>query len=100
MLTSLGGMDRLKCYYVKQGRDLGFSNVKVFSRKFPDMLKRLKSFSGIVICTGNVAHTMVEGEELYHFGRRNPFPRSTLSIRSFFTQDIPPAESPQLMLAV
>ena len=27
-------------------------------------------------------------------------PRSTLSIRSFFTQDIPPAESPQLMLAV
>jgi hypothetical protein len=43
----LGGMDRLKCYYVKQGRDLGFSNVKVFSRKFPNMLKRLKSFSGI-----------------------------------------------------
>ena len=25
------------------------------------MLKRLKGFSGIVICTGNVAHTMVEG---------------------------------------
>ena len=57
----LGGMDRLKCYYVKQGRDLGFSNVKMFSKKFSDMLKRLKSFSGIVICTGNVAHTMVEG---------------------------------------
>ena len=57
----LGGMDRLKCYYVKQGRDFGFSSVKVFSRKFPNMLKRLKGFSGIVICTGNVAHTMVEG---------------------------------------
>ena len=57
----LGGMDRLKCYYIKQGRDLGFSSVKVFSRKFPNMLKRLKGFSGIVICTGNVAHTMVEG---------------------------------------
>ena len=65
----LGGMDRLKCYYVKQGRDLGFSNVKVFSRKFPDMLKRLKSFSGIVICTGNVAHTMVEGT--VHMARAN-----------------------------
>ena len=51
----LGGMDRLKCYYIKQGRDLGFSSVKVFSRKFPNMLKRLKGFSGIVICTGNVA---------------------------------------------
>ena len=50
----LGGMDRLKCYYVKQGRDLGFSSVKVFSRKFPNMLKRLKGFSGIVICTVNV----------------------------------------------
>ncbi|HIN87645.1 MAG TPA: hypothetical protein EYN05_03180 [Nitrospinaceae bacterium] len=49
----LGGMDRLKCYYIKQGRDLGFSSVKVFSRKFPNMLKRLKGFSGIVICTGN-----------------------------------------------
>ena len=57
----LGGMDRLKSYYVKQGRDLGFSNVKVFSRKFPDMIKRLKSYGGIVICTKNVAHTMVEG---------------------------------------
>ena len=57
----LGGMDRLKSYYVKQGRDLGFSNVKVFSRKFPDMVKRLKSYGGIVICTKNVAHTMVEG---------------------------------------
>ena len=57
----LGGMDRLKSYYVKQTRDLGFSNVRVFSRKFPDMVKRLKSCGGIVICTKNVAHTMVEG---------------------------------------
>ena len=57
----LGGMDRLKSHYIKQGRDLGFSNVKVFSRKFPNMVKRLKSYGGIVICTKNVAHTMVEG---------------------------------------
>ena len=57
----IGGIDRLKPYYLKQGRNLGFSKVKVFSRKFPNMLKRLSSFSGIVICTGNIAHTMVEG---------------------------------------
>jgi hypothetical protein len=47
----LGGLDRLKPYYLKQG----------FSKKFPDMVKRLSKFEKIVICTGNVAHTMVEG---------------------------------------
>ena len=57
----LGGIDRLKPHYVKQARNFGFSNVRVFSKKFPNMVKRLSSFSGIVICTGNVAHTMVEG---------------------------------------
>jgi len=57
----LGGLDRLKPYYLKQGRSLGFNNMKVFSKKFPDMVKRLSKFERIVICTGNVAHTMVEG---------------------------------------
>ena len=57
----LGGLDRLKPYYLKQGRNLGFDNMKVFSKKFPDMVKRLSKFERIVICTGNVAHTMVEG---------------------------------------
>ena len=57
----LGGLDRLKPHYLKQGRSLGFDNMKVFSKKFPDMVKRLKKFERIVICTGNVAHTMVEG---------------------------------------
>ena len=57
----LGGLDRLKPHYLKQGRSLGFSNMKVFSRKIPDMVKRLSKFERIVICTGNVAHTMVEG---------------------------------------
>ena len=57
----LGGIDRLKPYYLKQGRNLGFTEIKVFSKKFPDMLKRLSKFERIVICTGNVAHTMVEG---------------------------------------
>ena len=57
----LGGLDRLKPYYLKQGRNLGFDNMKVFSKKFPDMIKRLSKFERIVICTGNVAHTMVEG---------------------------------------
>ena len=57
----LGGLDRLKPYYLKHGRSLGFNNMKVFSKKFPDMVKRLSKFERIVICTGNVAHTMVEG---------------------------------------
>ena len=57
----LGGLDRLKPYYLKQGHSLGFNNMKVFSKKFPDMVKRLSKFERIVICTGNVAHTMVEG---------------------------------------
>lgn len=60
-LAILGGLDRLKPHYLKYGRLMGFSSVKVFSRKFPSMKKRLKGYGGIVICTGNVAHNMVEG---------------------------------------
>ena len=30
----LGGLDRLKPYYLKQGRNLGFDNMKVFSKSF------------------------------------------------------------------
>ena len=60
-IAILGGLDRLKPHYLRHGRNLGFSNVKVFSKKFPDMVKRLSKFERIVICTGNVAHTMVEG---------------------------------------
>ena len=57
----LGGIDRLKPHYLKQGRNLGFTKIKVFSKKFPDIVKRLSKFERIVICTGNIAHTMVEG---------------------------------------
>ena len=57
----LGGIDRLKPHYLKHGRNLGFNNIKVFSKRFLDMVKRLSKFERIVICTGNVAHTMVEG---------------------------------------
>ena len=57
----LGGIDRLKPHYLNQGRSLGFDKMKVFSKKFPDMVKRLSKFEKIVICTGNVSHTMVEG---------------------------------------
>ena len=35
--------------------------MKVFSKKFLDIAKRPSKFERIVICTGNVAHTMVEG---------------------------------------
>ena len=60
-IAILGGLDRLKPHYLRHGRNLGFNDVKVFSKKFPDMVKRLSKFERIVICTGNVAHTMVEG---------------------------------------
>ena len=60
-IAILGGLDRLKPHYLRHGRSLGFNNVKVFSKKFPDMVKRLSKFERIVICTGNVAHSMVEG---------------------------------------
>ena len=60
-IAILGGLDRLKPHYLRHGRNLGFNNIKVFSEKFPDMVKRLSKFEKIVICTGNVAHSMVEG---------------------------------------
>ena len=60
-IAILGGLDRLKPHYLRHGRSLGFKNVKVFSKKFPDMVKRLSKFERIVICTGNVGHEMVEG---------------------------------------
>ena len=60
-IAILGGIDRLIPHYTKQGRAMGFSNIKVFSKKMPNMVKRLSKYQAIVICTGNVAHTMVEG---------------------------------------
>ena len=57
----LGGLDRLKPHYLKHGRNLGINNMKIFSKKFPDMVKRLSKFELIVICTANVSHTMVAG---------------------------------------
>ena len=57
----LGGLDRLKPHYLKHGKSLEFNDVKVFSKKCPDMVKRLSKFERIGICTGNVSHTMVEG---------------------------------------
>jgi hypothetical protein len=60
-IAILGGLDRLKPHYLRHGRNLGLNDVKVFSKKFPDMVKRLSKFERIVICTGNVAHEMVKG---------------------------------------
>ena len=60
-IAILGGIDRLIPHYVKHGRAMGFSNIKVFSKKMPNMVKRLSKYGAIVICTGHVAHTMVEG---------------------------------------
>ena len=60
-IAILGGIDRLIPHYTKHGRTMGFSNIKVFSKKMPNMVKRLSKYQAIVICTGNVAHKMVEG---------------------------------------
>jgi len=60
-IAILGGIDRLIPHYTKHGRTMGFSNIKVFSKKMPNMVKRLSKYGAIVICTGNIAHTMVEG---------------------------------------
>ena len=60
-IAILGGIDRLAPHYMKHGRAMGFSSIKVFSKKMPNMVKRLSQYEAIVICTGNVAHTMVEG---------------------------------------
>ena len=60
-IAILGGIDRLAPHYMKHGRAMGFSNIKVFSKKMPNMVKRLSQYGAIVICTGNVAHAMVEG---------------------------------------
>jgi len=56
----IGGLDRLKRFYEKKGKEMGFDQVKVFSRRVPRLGKRLSSFDSIVIFTGTVAHPMVE----------------------------------------
>ncbi len=55
----LGGLDRLKSFYLKQGRELGFPELKVFAKRVPNMTGRLKGMGGIIIFTDTVSHDMV-----------------------------------------
>lgn len=58
-IAILGGLDRLKRNYEKIGNELGFK-MKFFSRRVPDMNKRLNSVNGIVLFTGTISHPMVK----------------------------------------
>ena len=39
-IAILGGLDRLKPHYLRHGRNLGFNNVKVFSKKLSVKISR------------------------------------------------------------
>lgn len=54
----LGGLDRLKQSYEKQGKNLGME-VRVFSRRVPNLPQRLQDVSGIVVFTGTISHPLV-----------------------------------------
>ena len=54
----LGGIDRLKQNYEKQGKNFGV-NLRVFSQRVPNLPKRLGDVKGIVLFTGTISHPMV-----------------------------------------
>lgn len=58
-IAVLGGLDRLKNSYKQKGKDLGHE-IKVFSQRVPDMVRRLRGVHYIVIFTGTIAHPMVK----------------------------------------
>ena len=55
----LGGLDRLKKSYEIKGKEHG-CQVRVYSQRVPNLAERLRGVNGIVIFTGQVAHTMVK----------------------------------------
>ncbi len=54
----LGGLDRLKGNYEKQAKNLGM-DVRIFSRRVPNLPKRLRDVNGIVVFTGTISHPLV-----------------------------------------
>lgn len=48
----------MKKSYEKTGKKLGYE-VRVFSKRVPNLARRLEGFNRIVIFTGTVAHPMV-----------------------------------------
>ena len=55
----LGGLARLKKSYENQGKNHG-CDIRVYSQRVPNLGERLRRVNGIVIITGNVAHSMVK----------------------------------------
>lgn len=49
----------MKRIYEKTGKDLGY-RVRFFTRRVPDMSKRLSGIDGIVVFTGTVSHPLVK----------------------------------------
>jgi len=82
-IAILGGLDRLKNFYEKNGKDLGYS-VKVFSQRVPNLAQRLRSVNGIVIFTGTIAHHMVEDANRVAKKHNIPIGRSQSSSVSAF----------------
>ena len=90
----LGGLDRLKNNYERQGRALGF-RVRVFSRRVPNMTQRLHDMDGIIIFTGTVAHPMVEEASRFAKRRGIPVQRSHTSSISGFKRCLSMMEAPR-----
>ena len=67
----IGGLDRLKRSYEKECRGRGF-DVRVFSKRVPNMARRIQGVDCIVIFTGTVAHPMVT--EAVRVGRAQKIP--------------------------
>ncbi len=67
----LGGLDRLKRNYEKEGRDRGYK-VKVFGQRVPNLLQRLSGVNGIVLFTGMVSHPLAM--EAIRFAKQNNIP--------------------------
>ncbi len=82
-IAIIGGLDRLKNFYEKKGKDLG-CNVRVFSQRVPNLAQRLSGVNGIVIFTGTIAHHMVEDANRMAKKNNIPIGRSKSSSVSAF----------------
>lgn len=55
----VGGLDRLKRTYEREGKGMGF-RIKYFGRRVPSLRKRLESVDAIVVFTSMISHPLME----------------------------------------
>lgn len=67
----VGGLDRLERIYETVGKKQGM-RLKVFSRRVPQLTRRLMGVDGIVVFTGTVAHPLVR--EVMTLAKRQGIP--------------------------